>query len=406
MTRFRLGVSYIGTPFGGFTKVIDSRLPSVQHRLESALTSFLKTGSGGDSREGAFSSFQVSSRTDAGVHALRNVFHVDLARSTGGESTVGSTGTAASQASGYTPEAIVDGLNYYLGKQRTGKNGGEDDLFETSGVDPDDDSAFETVRQSYRNRAPLRSIVITDATKVADTFDARMHATGRTYEYHIIAPTAAFFNKRALLRSGGGDGNEQIAYSMDSIATHKWMFYQHRAWCLPFPVDVAAIKAGAQYLVGEHDFSTFRNSGCQSSSPVRRVRSVDVTASTMGELWPHVSLPSPPGSDHHNVDSLGFVEPEAQLITITVTADSFLLRMVRNMVSALVHVGRGGGLGSVNGKGKAMVKDNKKLTDIHHMSVVHHPHEVQTMLEWRNRSMLKVKPAPAEGLYLKNVHYE
>ena len=77
---------------------------------------------------------------------------------------------------------------------------------------------------------------------------------------------------------------------------------------------------------------------------------------------------------------------DTQLITISVTADSFLLRMVRNIVGALVHVGR------------SKYRQPQEGDPVH-------PHDMSKMLAWRQRSMLKIKPAPAEGLYLRNVKY-
>ena len=104
--RFKVGVSYIGTAYGGFTRTIDSRLPSIQGRIEEALDAFLLSPDKED-RRGRFKSFQVSSRTDAGVHALRNVFHVDLERNDGGS---------------YSSKGLVEGLNFYLSKQSAKKS--------------------------------------------------------------------------------------------------------------------------------------------------------------------------------------------------------------------------------------------------------------------------------------------
>lgn len=382
MVRFKIGVSYIGTPYAGFTKALDSRLPSVQGRLELALRSFLGSEDNLGGRGGTFRNFQVSSRTDAGVHALRNVFHVDCLRANG--------------HSDYTAESVVDGLNYYLGKQTTlgGSDGGGSSW--EAGAD-EESSEFETIRQSYRNRTTLRSLVVSDATPVSESFDARMHAKARTYDYHIIAPTSSFHKKRQL-RQREGD----TVFSMDSLANQRYMFYQHRAWCLPFPVDVDAMREGASFLVGEHDFSTFRNSGCQSSSPVRRVSDVQVTSRKLtmhrgveaggpAGLWPNLVLPShdedagSADSDSHSAES-GGGGADTQLITVSITADSFLLRMVRNICGALVHVGR------------STYRQPQEGDPVR-------PHDVSKMLAWRQRSMLKHKPAPAEGLYLRHVKY-
>jgi tRNA pseudouridine38-40 synthase len=65
-----------------------------------------------------------------------------------------------------------------------------------------------------------------------------------------------------------------------------------------------------------------------------------------------------------------------ELITITLTGNSFLYRMVRNMVATLVAVGHG------------------KIS----------PSEIPLLMEKRNRSLLP-STAPARGLFLMNVTF-
>jgi tRNA pseudouridine38-40 synthase len=68
-------------------------------------------------------------------------------------------------------------------------------------------------------------------------------------------------------------------------------------------------------------------------------------------------------------------------VVVTITASSFVRRMVRNIVSALVHVGRG------------QVP----------------PSHVGELLQMRDREQLTregCEPAPAHGLYLMNVNYD
>lgn len=76
------------------------------------------------------------------------------------------------------------------------------------------------------------------------------------------------------------------------------------------PLDDQAMHDAGQALLGEHDFSSFRAAGCQSRSPWRRVHAIGV---------------SRVGSN----------------VAIDVTANAFLLRMVRNIAGALLAVGRG-----------------------------------------------------------------
>ena len=66
----------------------------------------------------------------------------------------------------------------------------------------------------------------------------------------------------------------------------------------------------AQCLLGERDFSSFRGAGCQSRTPMRRIERISV-------------------------------ERVADLVTVDVTANAFLLHMVRNIAGSLLAIGRG-----------------------------------------------------------------
>lgn len=78
-------------------------------------------------------------------------------------------------------------------------------------------------------------------------------------------------------------------------------------------LDAAVMHQAAQCLIGEHDFSSFRAAGCQSKTPWRCIHAISVTR-------------------------------QGAIIVIDVTANAFLLRMVRNIVGTLIRIG-GGELG-------------------------------------------------------------
>lgn len=73
-------------------------------------------------------------------------------------------------------------------------------------------------------------------------------------------------------------------------------------------VDAGAMHAAAQRLLGEHDFSSFRGAGCQARSAVRTLRRFVVSR-------------------------------HGPLVLFDVTANAFLLHMVRNLVGTLLCVG-------------------------------------------------------------------
>jgi tRNA pseudouridine38-40 synthase len=118
------------------------------------------------------------------------------------------------------------------------------------------------------------------AKEVPDEFHARYSALSRTYRY--------------LLLDSGVE---------PAIQRHLVGWY-HR------PLDLEALRRAAKSLVGEHDFSSFRDAQCQAKSPVRDLREV------------HVERGDP-------------------LIVLTFRANAFLHHMIRNIVGSLVYVGAG-----------------------------------------------------------------
>lgn len=118
------------------------------------------------------------------------------------------------------------------------------------------------------------------ALDVPPAFHARFSAQSRTYRYLICdAPTAS-----AVL-------HDQVTWS-------------------PHPLDLSLMQQGARYLVGEHDFTSFRATQCQAKSPVRTIE------------YLHLAR-------------------RGELIVLEVRANAFLHHMVRNIVGVLMQVGAG-----------------------------------------------------------------
>ena len=79
---------------------------------------------------------------------------------------------------------------------------------------------------------------------------------------------------------------------------------------MPRRLDAGAMHAAAQRLIGKHDFSTFRDSECQATSPVKTLDGPDV-------------------------------ERDGNEVNVTASARSFLHSQVRSMVGSLVMAGIG-----------------------------------------------------------------
>ncbi len=156
------------------------------------------------------------------------------------------------------------------------------------------------------------------AEEVAPTFHARFDAKQRHYLYRII--------------------NRSSRLGLDAT----------RAWHQFRPLDLDAMREGAQYLIGKHDFTSFRSSTCQSKDPVKTMDDITITTRSNN--------------------------PEQ--IMIRVSSRSFLHHQVRNMVGTLAMVG--------SGKWK--------------------PEQVKQALEARDRRAGGVT-APAHGLYFMRVDY-
>ena len=208
MPRYRITIEYDGTPFVGWQA--QPGLDTLQGALTAAIAKFT----------GETVSVRGAGRTDAGVHALGQVAHFDLART-------------------WEPFRIREAVNFHL------------------------------------RPAP---IVVVDCSTAAPDFDARYSASGRHYLYRILPRRAP----PALERN--------------------------RVWWLPVDLDAEAMHAGAQRLIGRHDFTTFRATACQALSPVKTLDRLDVTA-------------------------------EGGEIRVRASARSFLHHQVRSMVGSLRLVG-------------------------------------------------------------------
>jgi tRNA pseudouridine38-40 synthase len=137
-----------------------------------------------------------------------------------------------------------------------------------------------TVREAinyYLKPAPIAAVT---AERVAEEFHTRFSATRRHYRYRLV-------NRRAPLTLDAG-----------------------RAWRLAPPLDAAAMHDAAQVLIGKHDFTTFRASTCQATTPVKTLSSIATTR-------------------------------EGDDIYVETSARSFLHHQVRSIVGSLVEVGLG-----------------------------------------------------------------
>ncbi|MCL4472185.1 MAG: tRNA pseudouridine(38-40) synthase TruA [Gammaproteobacteria bacterium] len=160
------------------------------------------------------------------------------------------------------------------------------------------------------------SVAILWAHPVGDEFHARFSAVSRRYLYVLMNHPV-----RPALLSG-------------------------KAGWFHAPLDVEAMRQGAQHLVGEHDFSAFRAAECQAKSPVKHLRQIQIMRS-------------------------------GDLVLFDFIANAFLHHMVRNLVGSLVYVGKG----------------------------KHPPAWIGKLLEGRDRTCAAPTFSP-DGLYLAGIGYD
>ncbi len=213
--RVALGVSYVGTAYKGWQS--QPYGGTVQDALEAALSEF------------AVAPIKVmcAGRTDAGVHGINQVVHLDTSLNR-------------------EPFSWVRGTNTFLPKD----------------------------------------ISVQWAAEVPARFHARNSAIGRRYTYVLLEAAV-----RPALEAGRAG----------------WVFR---------PFDEQAMREAAAHLIGEHDFSSFRSSMCQSPTPVKLLRSIGIRRC------------GPPGA----TTAYWRFDFEGQ---------AFLHHMIRNIMGCLIMVGTG-----------------------------------------------------------------
>jgi len=123
-------------------------------------------------------------------------------------------------------------------------------------------------------------VVVVKSYKVKPTFSARFSATGRLYRYRLLVRPAP----SALDRG--------------------------QVWHIKQDLDLESMRMAANYLIGTHDFTTFRDGACQAKSPIKTLDTIQIQK-IGDEVW------------------------------LDYGARSFLHRQVRSLTGSLVQVGLG-----------------------------------------------------------------
>lgn len=163
-------------------------------------------------------------------------------------------------------------------------------------------------------------VAITDCAEVAGDWHARFSARERHCSFRILSRRAPATHLAGLV------------------------------WQVKQKLDVEAMQAATNHLIGKHDFTTFRSTICQAESPVKTLNRLTVRA-----------VDTPYGTEVH----------------FDVRARSFLHNQVRSFVGTLERVGAGSWA----------------------------PEDVATALAKKDRAACG-PVCPPQGLYLSHVVYE
>lgn len=247
MYSYKCITTYNGTKYNGWQRQ-GNTANTIQGKLEDTLSRMLDesieiTGSG---------------RTDAGVHAMGQVFHFHCNKAVN--------------------EDFINDINGYL---------------------PHD-------------------IRILSCEKCSERFHARLHAVEKVYQYRI--DTSPYGNP----------------------------FIRDTSHNVPTPLDIDAMKRGASYLIGTHDFKSFCSNKRMKKSSVRTIYDIQFEKLTNEDL-----------------------------LLITYRGNGFLYNMVRIITGTLIEIGLG----------------------------LRNPDDIPDVITGLDRS-LAGHTAPAKGLFLMQVHYD
>jgi tRNA pseudouridine38-40 synthase len=248
--KYALLIEYNGNDLVGWQKQNEGI--SVQSSLEDAAKNIFNEEF----------EIQGSGRTDAGVHALGQIAHINLPK--------------GHRLTSRHPFYIISAFNSLL-------------------------------RDS--------NIRVISTKPVKAEFNARFSAIKRFYKYRILCRAAP---------PGLDKG---------------------KVWHFRKKLDISLMQEGVKYLIGKHDFTSFRTIKCQAKSPVR------------------------------TIDEVSFSR-EGEEVIMRVSAKSFLHSQVRIIAGTIVKIGDG----------------------------TWDPEKILTILKGKNRN-LAGPTAPADGLYLEKVKY-
>lgn len=227
--------------------------------------------------------------------------------------------------------------------------------------------------QSQKNGAAIQDLVTAAIAKMTEEKIVLRGASRTDAGVHALGQAAVFKTARKIACDGfllGLNtllpedirvvGCEEVADDFHPIRHAKQKHYDYlldlgrissalwrrRAWWVGASLNVSAMEEAAKFLIGEHDFKSFRGALSETKTTVRRLETID------------------------------FIR-ENKFLRMKFSGNGFLKYMVRNIVGTLVEVGK------------------SRLL----------PADVDKILNARDRNQAG-PTAPPQGLYLVRIEYD
>jgi tRNA pseudouridine(38-40) synthase len=274
------------------------------------------------------------------------------------------------------PITIQNALNFYLCRPQIRRKGyssatshrnyGETDIRVLNVVPAPLQHTYYYYNYKVKGSSSTTNSSDATAPYYVDEWNARFTAIQRRYVYRILTGCKA--------------------EGLNTIFPFEW----DRAWFIPSSsssgnnncrreLDTSLMQEAANYLIGTHDFTSFRGKNCQRASPITTISELAIHEDKNYYYSAYLGCSSSPLREdpQQQQQQQQKTNNQVRLITISVVGTSFLYRQVRNIVGCLVYVGQG------------------RVS----------PMEVQRMLYAKDR---KAAPptAPAHALFLVDVEHE
>ncbi len=221
----------------------------------------------------------------------------------------------------------------------------------------------------------LKKITGEDSNVIAaGRTDAGVHALGQVACFKTSSRLALDILQNALnahlpqdIRIMGADEAQESFHARFSACRKSYVYlvstdriispFLHRyVWRLPYSLDLDAMSKSISCLIGTHDFSAFRGSGCAAKTTVRTIFESSIET-------------------HESLDFMT-LRLSGHIVRFRFEGDAFLRHMVRNMVGTVIE----------SGKGRMK------------------PEDIVMIMEGRDRRCAG-PTAPAQGLFLEKISY-